>query len=179
MKADTDSSVWLVCNFFHLLTFDRTQIATGLEVAEDDFVLQHGIRTLEGDQMLVDCGIVDEGEISVHMSLDGGKRKRKKKQHTTPKKIPHKHKARPKALLDYFTVDEGTGKVRRLKEESPAKPGVYMADHQDRYTCGLTGTMYYKVDKSGNRLPPPAQKKPAAKKEVKKEETKGKKKGKK
>ena len=173
MKADTDSSVGLVCSLFHLLTFFRTQIAAGLEVPEDDFVLQNGFRTLDGDQMLVDCGIVDEGEISVHMSLDGGKRKRKKKQHTTPKKIPHRHKARSKALLDYFTVDEGTGKVRRLKEESPVKPGVYMADHQDRYTCGLSGTMYYKVDKSGNRLPPPKQNKPAAgKKEVKKEEKK-------
>ena len=130
--------------------------------------------------MLVDCGILDEGEISVHMSLDGGKRKRKKKAHTTPKKIPHKHKKRPKALLEYFTVAEGTGKVRRLKEESPVKPGVYMADHQDRFTCGLSGTMFYKVDKSGQRLPPPKQNKPGgpAKKEVKKEEPK-KKKGKK
>ena len=173
MKADTDSSDGLVCSFFNLLTIFRTQIATGLEVSEEDFVLQNGFRTLEGDQMLVDCGIMDEGEISVHMSLDGGKRKRKKKQHTTPKKIPHKHKARSKALLDYFTVDDSTGKVRRLKEESPVKPGVYMADHQDRYTCGLSGTMYYKVDKSGNRLPPPKQNKPQAKKvEAKKEDPK-------
>merc|ERR1719240_1654318 len=151
----------------------KTQIAEGMSLPEEDFVLQHGIQTLEGDHQLVDCGILDEGEISVHMSLDGGKRKRKKKVHTTPKRIPHKHKKRAKALLEYFTVDDGTGKVRRLKEESPVKPGVYMADHQDRYTCGLSGTMYYKVDKSGNRLPPPKQNKPAAaKKEVKKEDPK-------
>ena len=143
---------------------------------EEDFVLQHGIQTLDGEQMLVNCGILDEGEISVHAALCGGKRKRKKKVHTTPKKIPHKHLKRPKALLEYFTVDEGTGKVRRLKEESPAKPGVYMADHEDRYTCGLTGTMYYKVDKSGNRLPAPKQKaKKVEKKETKVEAKKGKK----
>ena len=108
------------------------------------------------------------------MSLDGGKRKRKKKVHTTPKRIPHKHKKRAKQLLDYFTVDDATGKVRRLKEENPSHPGVYMADHQDRYTCGLTGLMYYKMDKSGNRLPPPKQNKPTAKKETAKVEDKGK-----
>ena len=177
MEANTDSSVVLVCSFFNLLIVFRTQIANGMDCAEEDFVLQYGIQNLDGEQQLVDCGIVDEGEISVHMSLDGGKRKRKKKVHTTPKKIPHKHRKRPKALLDYFTVDEGTGKVRRLKEESTVKPGVYMADHQDRYTCGMTGMMYYKVDKSGKRLPPPKQNKPVAKvKEVAKKEVKKKKK---
>ena len=145
-----------------------------MQLAESDFELQHGLKQLEGDEMLVDCGILDEGEVSVHMSLDGGKRKRKKKVHTTPKRIPHKHLKRPKALLDYFTVDDATGKVKRVKEESPVKPGAYMADHADRFTCGFSGTMYYKVDKSGNRLPPPVQKKVAkavvekVKKDVKK-----------
>merc|ERR1712147_143441 len=71
------------------------------------------------------------------------------------------------------------GRERRLNQEAPSKPGVYMADHPYRYTCGLTGTMYYKVDKSGNRLPPPPQKKPqkAEKVVVKKDDKK--KKGKK
>lgn len=113
------------------------------------------------------------------MSLDGGKRKRKKKVHTTPKRIPHVHKPRPKALLNYFVVDESTGKVNRLLQESPNHPGVYMANHQDRYTCGKTGTMYYKVDASGKRLPPPKQNKPVkAEKVVAKKEDpkKGKKK---
>ena len=147
---------------------------------QDEFELQYGIAQLDDEQFLSDAGILDEGEVSVHFSLDGGKRKRKKKQHTTPKKIPHKHKARSKQFLDYFNVDDNTNKVRRLKQESPSKPGVYMADHPDRYTCGLTGTMYYKVDKSGNRLPPPPQKKPqkAEKVVVKKDDGK-KKKGKK
>jgi small subunit ribosomal protein S27Ae len=74
---------------------------------------------LRNEDFLVDCGILDEGEVSVHMSLDGGKRKRKKKVYTTPKKIPHKHKKRPKALLEYFSVDDASGKVKRLKQESP------------------------------------------------------------
>ena len=85
----------------------------------ENFELQYGIYTLKNEDFLVDCGILNEGEVSVHMSLDGGKRKRKKKVYTTPKKIPHKHKKRPKALLEYFSVDDASGKVKRLKQESP------------------------------------------------------------
>merc|ERR1719506_1006800 len=129
-----------------------------MDCAEEDFVLQYGIQNLDGEQQLVDCGIVDEGEMSVHMSLDGGKRKRKKKVHTTPKRIPHKHKKRPKALLEYFSVDDGTGKVKRLKQESPKAAGAYMADHPDRFTCGKTGVMFYKLTADGKRLPIPKQK---------------------
>ena len=129
---------------------------------DEEFELQNGIMTLQDEQFLVDCGILDEGVVSVHMSLDGGKRKRKKKVYTTPKRIPHKHKKRPKALLEYFSVDDATGKVKRLKQESPNAAGAYMADHPDRYTCGRTGTMFYKLTKDGKRLPIPEQKKPGA-----------------
>merc|ERR1712058_198824 len=119
-----------------------------IDAAELD--LQYGIQTLADEAFLQDCGILDEGEVSVHMSLDGGKRKRKKKVHTTPKRIPHKHKKRPKAFLSYFSVDEGTNKVKRLKQESPRGAGVYMADHPDRFTCGKTGTMFYKLTHDGH-----------------------------
>merc|ERR1712078_583062 len=106
--------------------------------------------------------------------------KRKKKPHTTPKKIPHKHKKRKLALLDYFSV-EGDMKVKRLKQESPNAAGAYMADHPDRYTCGRTGSMYYKLTPDGKRLPIPKQNQVVkeVKKEVKKDDGKGKKKGKK
>ena len=38
-----------------------------------------------------------------------------------------------------------------------------MADHPDRFTCGKTGTMFYKLDASGKRIPPPKQNKPQPK----------------
>ena len=133
-----------------------------MDLNADEVELQYGIRTLQAEEFLADAGILDEGVVSVHMSLDGGKRKRKKKVHTTPKRIPHKHKARPKALLDYFTVDDASGKVKRLKQESPQAAGAYMADHPDRYTCGKTGTMFYKLTPDGKRLPVPKQNKPVA-----------------
>ena len=55
------------------------------------------------------------------MTLDGGKKKRKKKVYTKPKKIKHKHKKRAKALLEYFSV-ENTGKITKLKIECEKCP---------------------------------------------------------
>lgn len=62
-----------------------------------------------------------ESTISIVMRLLGGKKKRKKKVYTKPKKIAHKHKKRPKALLEYFSVDN-TGKISKLKIECEKCP---------------------------------------------------------
>ena len=151
-----------------------------MNVSVEELELQYGLMTLADEEFVADCGVEDEGEISVHMALDGGKKKKKRKPHTTPKKIKHVHKKRPKALLEYFSVDDSTGKVKRLMQESPNLPGVYMANHPDRYTCGKTGTMFYKLTADGKRLPIPKQNKVVVEKakEVKKDDGK-KKKGKK
>jgi len=140
----------------------RAQVAASIECDQEELVLQYGIQTLGDEQFVVDCGIEDEGVCSVHMCLEGGKRKRKKKVHTTPKKIKHVHKKRPKALLEYFSVDESSGKVKRLKQESPNAAGAYMADHEDRFTCGKTGTQFFKLTADGKRLPHPKQNAKAA-----------------
>ena len=107
----------------------------------------------------------------------GGK-KRKKKTYTKPKKIGHKHKKRPKAILEYFNVDN-TGKIVKLKIEcEKCPPATYMADHPDRHTCGKCGNMFYKLTKDGKRLPIPKQNKPqvAVKAEAPAAKGKGKKK---
>lgn len=62
-----------------------------------------------------------EATINIVMRLCGGKKKRKKKIYTKPKKIAHKHKKRPKALLEYFNVDN-TGKISKLKIECEKCP---------------------------------------------------------
>ena len=96
------------------------------------------------------------------MTLDGGKKKRKKKIFTKPKRIKHKHKKRTKALLEYYAIDNN-GKVTKLKIECEKCPaGAYMADHPDRHTCGRCGNMFYKLTKDGKRLPIPKQNKPQA-----------------
>ena len=96
------------------------------------------------------------------LTLDGGKKKRKKKIYTKPKKIGHKHKKRAKALLEYFTVD-ATGKVNKLKSECPiCPPATYMAEHPDRLVCGKCGNTYFRTTPDGKRLPIPKQNKVAA-----------------
>ena len=101
-----------------------------------------------------------ESTINMVLSLCGGKKKRKKKVYTKPKKIGHKHKKRPKAILEYFNVDN-TGKIVKLKIEcEKCPPATYMADHPDRHTCGKCGNMFYKLTKDGKRLPIPKQNKP-------------------
>ena len=62
-----------------------------------------------------------ESTINLTLRLLGGKKKRKKKIYTKPKKIGHKHKKRPKALLEYFNVDT-TGKISKLKIECEKCP---------------------------------------------------------
>ena len=57
-----------------------------------------------------------------------------------------------------------------------------MADHPDRYTCGKSGTMFYKLTPDGKRLPIPKQNKAvkaAADKDAPKKKDDGKKKKKK
>ena len=89
-------------------------------------------------------------------TLDGGKKKkRKKKIFTKPKRVPHKHKKRPKALLEYYDIDTN-GKITKLKIECEKCPaGTYMADHPDRHTCGKCANMFYKLTKDGKRMPIP------------------------
>ena len=62
-----------------------------------------------------------EATINMVFRLVGGKKKRKKKVYTKPKKIKHKHKKKPKATLEYFNVDN-TGKVSKLKIECEKCP---------------------------------------------------------
>lgn len=86
-----------------------------------------------------DYNIQKESTLHLVLRLRGGAKKRKKKVYTTPKKIPHKHQKVKLAVLKFYKVDDGSGKVSRLRKECPNETcgaGVFMAAHWDRYTCG-------------------------------------------
>ncbi len=80
-----------------------------------------GLSVLEDEMTLEALGVEKESTINMVLSLEGGKKKRKKKVYTKPKKIGHKHKKRPKAILEYFNVDN-TGKITKLKIECEKCP---------------------------------------------------------
>lgn len=91
----------------------RSKIEDATEYPVDRIVF--GTAQLEEENMtLVEAGLVNECIINALVDAEGGKRKRKKKVYTTPKKIGHKHKKRAKALLEYYSV-EANGKVKKLK----------------------------------------------------------------
>jgi small subunit ribosomal protein S27Ae len=54
---------------------------------------------------LVDYSISQDATIQLVFSLEGGAKKRKKKQYTTPKKIKHKHKKYYLPQLLYWRAD--------------------------------------------------------------------------
>lgn len=137
----------------------RSKIEEITEYSVDRIVF--GTAQLGDELHLVEAGLVDECIINALVDAEGGKRKRKKKVHTTPKKIKHTHKKRAKALLEYFSV-EANGKVKKLKSECPnCPPATYMAEHKDRYTCGKCGKCFWRLTADGKRMPIPKNNKPA------------------
>lgn len=126
-----------------------------LDVASSDAeVVKAAVAAREGvpadAQRLVAGGspvtAVSEGcTYEVHLSVVGGGKKHKKKNYTTPKKIKHKHKVVKLAVLRYYQVDEN-GKVTKLRKECSHKdcgPGVFMANHFNRYYCGKCHLTYH------------------------------------
>ena len=143
---------------------ERVEELAGYEVDR----LICGTAQLDEALTLTENEVAPEAHIEAACDLDAGKRKRKKKVYTKPKKIKHKHKKRPKAILEYFQVDDATQKIKRLKMESPyCKVGTYMADHQDRYVCGKTGHTIWRTGADGKRMPHPKQNKPVVAEVVK------------
>jgi len=74
------------------------------------------------------------------LNLKGGGKKRKKKNYTKPKKVKHIRKKTKLKVLSYYSVTEKS--ISKLRKESPESPGCFMADHEDRITCGKTGITF-------------------------------------
>lgn len=143
--------------FLHVF---RSQIEEEVDFSVDRLVFNTA--ALDESLTLEQAGLETESSIDIMVQLDGGKRKRKKKVYTKPKKVQHKHKPRKLALLEYYNV-EASGKIKKLKNEcDKCEVATYMADHPDRYTCGKCGHMLYRLTAKGERLPIPKQNKPQA-----------------
>ena len=106
-------------SFSRLLILFRSEISDELDCNIDRLVFNTAV--LAEEDTLTEAGVIAEANIEAFASLDGGKRKRKKKVYTKPKKIKHKHKKRVKPVLEYFSV-EASGKVQRLKVECEKCP---------------------------------------------------------
>ena len=133
--------------FLHLL--DGTQRVCKIQQNQSLFELlaQEG---LVGCRLVSQGSIIDSqadllslGEASniyVNADLEGGKKKKKKKVYTTKKKNKHIHKRIKLLPLSLYSVD-GKGNVTQQRKTCPScGPGTFMAQHWDRYYCGLCHT---------------------------------------
>ncbi|KAL0213558.1 hypothetical protein RCL1_007184 [Eukaryota sp. TZLM3-RCL] len=87
--------------------------------------------------LLADFGLLEGSTIHASLPLDGGKRKRKKKVYTKPKKQKKVRKPVKLSVLKYYKVDGD--KVTSLRRECPSPQcgaGVFMAKMKDRMYCG-------------------------------------------
>jgi small subunit ribosomal protein S27Ae len=83
------------------------------------------------------------------LNVVGGAKKRKKKTYSKPKKRKHTHKKVKLRLLKYYQVD-ADGTVVRLRQECPqCGPGVYMAKHKNRVSCGRCSMTEIKIKHKG------------------------------
>ena len=142
------------------ITGEETIAALKLKIAEQTGIsceqirLVSGLAILENEMTISQAHLQSESNVIMTLGLDGGKKKKKRKPHTTPKVIPHKHVTIKMRTLNYFEVSKD-GKVNKLKKESTTHSGCYLADHKDRMHCGRTGAyMFYKLTPDGKRVPP-------------------------
>ena len=91
----------------------------------------------------------ENGNVTVGLSLDGGKGGKKRKAYSTPKKNKHKRVNVKKHVLSYYAI-ENDGTVKRVKKKSEQvgckNRGIFMASHWNRYYCGLTHLTLIKKD---------------------------------
>merc|ERR1711991_46672 len=110
--------------------------------AEEQVLICAG-RVLHDSELVSTLG--DESTVDMCLALDGGKKKRKKKTYSKPKKIAHKHKKVKLAVLKYYRVDQSSGKVSRTRKECPHEDcgaGVFMGLHFNRHYCGKCGLTF-------------------------------------
>lgn len=120
------------------ITNVKSQIEDKEGIPAEEQRLVFAGRQLEDDGTLSDYDVQEDSTIHLTLRLRGGAKKRKKKNYTTPKKNKHKKKKVKLPVLKFYKVTDD-GKVERLRREceSPScGPGVFLAKHNNRLTCG-------------------------------------------
>jgi len=110
----------------------------GIPVDEQTLLFQNQIL----DDFIFDM-LNDYAEVQLKISLEGGAKKKKKKEVKKTKK-KHVHKKVNLAVFKHYKVENG--KVIRLRQMCKVcPPGTFLAEHENRLYCGRCRTAYSKI----------------------------------
>ena len=118
----------------------------GISVDEQTLLFQNQILNKSN------FGIInDNAEVYLKISLEGGAKKKKKKEVKKTKK-KHVHKKINLAVFKHYKI-ENENKVIRLRQMCKVcPPGTFLAEHENRLYCGRCRTAYAKiVDAKGGK----------------------------
>ena len=158
----------------------RKETISANSVEELQLAIEKTMGIKVNEQKILSNGklVTDENlseSVQLIINLEGGAKKKKKKDVKKNKK-KHVHKKEKLRILKCYKVDgEKVARLRRMCEVCP--PGTFLAEHEDRLYCGRCRAAYTKlVDKSKQQE---KKKKKVEKKPEVKEEAPAKGKGKK
>merc|ERR1711963_685825 len=89
----------------------RIEELEGIPATEQRLVAATSL--LVDGKTLAESGVEDLSVVELSLALEGGRKKKKKKTYTKPKKVKL-------AVLKYYKVDPRTHKIERLKRECPS-----------------------------------------------------------
>jgi len=151
VRTLTGETVTIDCTSASTVEYIKAVLAEKTGVDAEEQRLLFAAKPLDDETTVEECGLIEESTIDMLAVLDGGKRKRKKKVYTKPKRIPHKHRKNPLGTLKCYKVT-ASGTVERTRKICPnaqCLDGIFMGVHQNRYYCGKC-YVTYKFDKDGN-----------------------------
>ena len=130
----------------------RKEIILANSVEELQLAIEKTMGIKVNEQKILSNGklVTDDNlseSVQLIISLEGGAKKKKKKDVKKNKK-KHVHKKEKLRILKCYKVDgEKVARLRRMCEVCP--PGTFLAEHEDRLYCGRCRAAYTKlVDKS-------------------------------
>merc|ERR1712014_266020 len=126
----------------------RIEELEGIPATEQRLVAATSL--LVDGKTLAESGVEALSVVELSLALEGGRKKKKKKTYTKPKKDKHTNKKVKLAVLKYYKVDPRAHKIERLKRECPSPEcgaGIFMANHYDRQYCGKCHLTYIGANK--------------------------------